>query len=182
MADYYRNPKARHDGLSIERVAHELVVHDSVHGTFHTLNQTAASIWLACDGQTDRGAIASATALPEQTVDAAIAQFGDAGLLMNGATTEAKFDRRWALRLAAAGLAVPVVASISSPDASAAISEGAGGPGGCLIDSDCPGFRDAPTCQPIVCNAGTCESVFAPAGTPCGGISQTCNGAGFCLV
>ncbi len=44
-------PRLRADGLIIHELPDELLVYDKVRDLAHCLNQTAALVWRACDGQ-----------------------------------------------------------------------------------------------------------------------------------
>src|SRR6185295_16731496 len=67
-----------------------VVLHDPHTGSTHRLNGVARQLWELCDGSRDRAALAQeiaarfgiATAVARGDVDAALAQFRDAGLIL----------------------------------------------------------------------------------------------------
>lgn len=132
-------PLRRFD-VHVESAGDELAIHDPEHGHFHTLNATAASVWLACDGLVETDQIAASLDLPLVSVELALSQLAEAGLLAS--IQPAGFvTRREALRqLAAAGLIgavlLPAIASITKIDvANAATCCPAGR--FCIPDSTC---------------------------------------------
>jgi hypothetical protein len=45
------NPKSRNEGLLVQEIGEELVIHDRHRPKAHRLNATAALVWRHCDGQ-----------------------------------------------------------------------------------------------------------------------------------
>ncbi|HET7291972.1 MAG TPA: PqqD family protein [Vicinamibacteria bacterium] len=159
-------PRARKDGLIVERLGGETLVYDLERHRAHCLNPTAAVVWDSCDGRSTEAQIARRVAdaldLPDDAalVELALARLDRARLLDRGSgpprSKAASLSRREAVRrLGLAAAAVPVVAGIVAPTAAQAAT--------CLIDID--------TGRP--CAASQC-------GRECGGPSVCGTGAFFC--
>ena len=73
-------PRLRAEGLVIHELPDELLVYDKVRDQAHCLNQSAALVWRACDGQCAPSEIARklttqlAVAVPEDLVLLALVQ------------------------------------------------------------------------------------------------------------
>jgi coenzyme PQQ synthesis protein D (PqqD) len=122
-------PKARDEDLVVEQVGDELLIYDVERDKAHCLNETAALVFMKCDGE--RG-IEELTALlsddsgqpvHEEVVRAALVRLRDAHLL-DGPASSARERHEWSRRQvlrkvgfagAAAGLVLPVVKSIVTP-------------------------------------------------------------------
>ena len=119
-------PRLRADGLVIHELPDELLVYDKVRDLAHCLNQTAAFVWRACDGQRAPEEIARklttqlAVAVPEDVVLLALAQLEEIHLLEQQETVPTSFagmSRRQMARSLAltTAVALPVITSISVP-------------------------------------------------------------------
>ncbi len=136
-ADRYR--PVRNSTISATAVGDEGVLYDPERGHYHSLDAAAASVWFLADGTRDVAQIARDAALTVDTVQLALAEFAGLGLL---ATQPPAVDRRRLLtRLAAAGIAVPIIASITAASPAAADS------GACTTDGT--------ACEPPSCSSGT---------------------------
>lgn len=140
-----RHPRARRENLVVERLGDETLVYDVVTQKAHCLNATAAAIWDACDGRRDEAAIAARLG-PAHGGRAAVGvvRHGLRGLfrarLLEGpAPGPLSVGRRGALKKIAAGMALPVVASIVAPDVAEAATCPLGNrritPSLCVVDS-----------------------------------------------
>lgn len=145
-----QNPVARREGLVIQEMPEEVLVYDTNTNKAHCLNQTAAFIWKACDGNksvTDISRLVGdefGGAVSEDFVWLAIDQFNKDNLLQE--KIETKFEgvsRRDVIRKI--GLAVvvslPVVASLSVPNTVLAV-------GTCVRQACCAPVPGGATCPP----------------------------------
>jgi len=157
-------PRARRDGLVIQKLDDETLVYDLERDEAHCLNQTAALVWQRCDGNTtDEG---MATLLQTQfqlQVDAdlvwlAVKQLQRFHLIEDdeGSTTKARAvtRRELLLKYAPAALALPVIMSISAPTPAQACSQPAGRANGCACTSN-------GQCASNFCSGGTCQPNLA---------------------
>jgi hypothetical protein len=109
------NPR-RVDGLLVERVDRELIVLNPARGEGHALNEAAAALFNLCDGETSRGAMATALAqqfsLPEDPdiVELALAELRDAGLATEDGVSPSGVNRRSVIRKL--GLSVMAAAAL----------------------------------------------------------------------
>jgi len=114
----------RIDGLS-RSLDDELLVYDARTHRVHCLNQTAAAVWRACDGNTTvleivRRLRQQNPGLDEEIVRMALAKLGRSGLLLEGSYSSNEL-RLWSRRKAirrigtVAAIALPVVTSILVP-------------------------------------------------------------------
>jgi hypothetical protein len=127
-------PVARRDSLLTQEVGSELIVYDQTRHRVHRLNETAATVWRHCDGNTDVAGIAGhlqASESAEDVVWLALEKLGKANLLevrVEAPSAVRDQSRRdWMRRAALAGGAVlllPVVASMSAPTPAMADSNG----------------------------------------------------------
>jgi hypothetical protein len=119
-------PRLRVDGLVIHELPDELLVYDKVRDLAHCLNQTAAFVWRACDGQRTPAEIARkltrqlAVAVPEEVVLLALAQLEEIHLLAQRETIPTSFagmSRRQMARSLGltAAVALPLITSILVP-------------------------------------------------------------------
>lgn len=148
-------PKARRDKLVIQELPDEVLVYDRERDKAHCLNQTAALVWLECDGQSDVATITNQLGtklqapVDERLVWFALDQLGRDNLLEEGMTTPpsmAGMTRRQMVRAMgfAAAIAIPVVTSIIVPTTAQAVS--------CLANGQpCPG-------GPTTCCSNVCSS------------------------
>ena len=153
-------PIARKDGLVIQEVPGELLVYDLDSDKAHCLNETAAIVWNACDGNTsvsDIAAIVAATSKGDASDDLvwlAIDQLNENNLLAEELTPRfAGESRRDVLKKIGIGamIALPIVASLAAPKSVLAASS-------CrcqVFPSDC---TLQPTCGQNSCTAGFCSN------------------------
>jgi coenzyme PQQ synthesis protein D (PqqD) len=152
-------PKAREEGLAVERVDDEVLIYDLERDRAHRLNETAALVFEHCDGERDPAGLAellsekSGGPVDEGVVRAALVRLSDARLLDErvGPADGDGWSRRQALRKigaagAVAGLGLPVVKSIVAPTPAAAQASCAAdgercgtvtGPNECAQDTCC---------------------------------------------
>jgi len=120
------HPRARKDGLIVQKLPDETLVYDLERDRAHCLNQTAAFVWQHCDGRSNAKEIARAlkdkTKQPvdEKLVWLAIDQLGRNHLLKETLALPpqvAGLNRREVMRALGltAAVAIPVVASIVAP-------------------------------------------------------------------
>lgn len=139
-------PRARTEGLVVERLPDETLVYDLDRDKAHCLNQTASLVWRFCDGKNTPKQIAHAVSLDlkhpidEKFVWLALDQLGRNNLLANTPVSLpiSGISRREVMKVLAvsAVVAVPVVASIVAPlPAQAATCLGAGQP--CSSSAQC---------------------------------------------
>lgn len=134
MDEAYR-PLARSDALLIEPIGEELLLFDQQRQIAHSLNDVAARVWQGCDGQRDLGAIEAECRLDRQTLTLTLQRLHNAelldGAMPDGAIAESApaggLSRRAILRRSVlagvgAGLAIPVIRSITAPSIAAAAS------------------------------------------------------------
>ena len=119
-------PRLRADGLVIHELADEILVYDKVRDRAHCLNQTAALVWRAYDGQLTIEEIARkltkqlGVAVPKDVVLLALSQLEEIHLLEQRETVPTSFagiSRRQMARSLAltATVALPVITSILVP-------------------------------------------------------------------
>lgn len=117
-------PSARTKGLVVQEVPNEVLVYDLETDKAHCLNETAAAVWRACDGNRSVREIADSVGLTlgkevsDDLVWLAIDQLNEHGLLQRNVTT--KFNgqsRREALKKIgiASMVALPIIASLAAP-------------------------------------------------------------------
>ncbi len=126
------NPHARKESLLVEELSDETLVYDLERHKAHCLNQTAATVWRHCDGQTSVGELArlleDELAIPatEEVVWLALDRLERVHLLQRRAehrTETPRYSRRQLVRrLGQIGIALPMIVSIVSPLAAAAVS------------------------------------------------------------
>jgi hypothetical protein len=154
-------PRLRADGLVIHELPDELLVYDKVRDQAHCLNQSAALVWRACDGQCAPSEIARklttqlAVAVPEDLVLLTLVQLEDIHLLEQPETLAPSFagmSRRQMARSLGLGAAValPVISSILVPTPAQAAT--------CLA----PGQP----CSPVTLCCTSCNPT-APGGPKC---------------
>ena len=142
-------PVARKDGLVVQETADEVLVYDLNTNKAHCLNQTAAFVWKACDGNTSIDAISRrfememGVKVDSDFVWLALDQLNGKNLLESElATTLSGQTRRDVIKKVglAAVVALPVVASLTAPTSVLASSSCAcpSGVGDCLGQPGCP--------------------------------------------
>ncbi|HKB65818.1 MAG TPA: PqqD family protein [Pyrinomonadaceae bacterium] len=154
-------PRLRADGLVIHELPDEVLVYDKIRDQAHCLNQSAALVWRACDGQCAPSDIARklntqlAVAVPEDLVLLALVQLEEIHLLEQQESTAPSFAgmsrRQMARSLGlAAAVALPVITSILVPTPAQAAT--------CLA----PGQP----CSPVTLCCTSCNPT-APGGPKC---------------
>jgi len=154
-------PRLRADGLVIYELPDEVLVYDKVRDQAHCLNQSAALVWRACDGQLAPSEIARklttqlAVAVPEDLVLLALFQLEEIHLLEQRGTIPTSFpgmSRRQMSRSLGltAAIALPVITSIMAPTPAQAAT--------CLA----PGQP----CSPVTLCCTSCNPT-APGGPKC---------------
>lgn len=117
-------PAARTAGIVVQDAPSEVLVYDMESDKAHCLNQTAASVWRACDGKTSVGEIAellSSTAggkVSEDMVWLALDQLSEHNLLQSSITTKFEGESRRSVikKIGFASMvALPVIASLVAP-------------------------------------------------------------------
>jgi len=97
-------PKARTEGVISERIDDELVVYDEVSHMAHALAADARSVWERCDGCRSPAEIAQGLGMPPATVQQALDELQECGLLDDGSAPENSYSRRQAVtRIAKVG-------------------------------------------------------------------------------
>jgi hypothetical protein len=156
------HPRARKDGLIVQKLPDETLVYDLERDRAHCLNQTAAFVWQHCDGRSNAKEIARAlkdkTKQPvdEKLVWLAIDQLGRSHLLAEPLALPphvAGLNRREVMRALglSAAVAIPVVASIVAPMPAQAATGCAHSGQSCASVGCCPGC----VCSDSVC-VGDC--------------------------
>lgn len=141
-------PLARHAGLVVQEMPDETLIYDLDGHKAYCLNQTAASVWQACDGKTsvadiirefEAGGNGKAS---EDLVWLALDQINASGLLANtierpsGGQTRRQMIRKIGL---ATAVALPVISSLVTPqNAMASASCACVSPGDCGAQAGCP--------------------------------------------
>jgi hypothetical protein len=118
-------PRLRADGLVIHELADEILVYDKVRDRAHCLNQTAALVWRACDGQLTTEEIARkltkqlGVVVHKDVVLLALSQLEEIQLLEQRETVTTSFvgmsRRQMARSLALTTVALPLITSILVP-------------------------------------------------------------------
>ncbi len=154
-------PKARQEKLTVRDLPDETLVFDHARNKAHCLNRIVALVWQHCDGKTSVADLArmlnEKLSIPaeESVVGLALEQLGSRHLLEQ--TVEplagfARLTRRDVLKkLALAAVAMPLVMTITAPNARAA---------GLLSGIDCSRARDGSPCAIAgligICQGGKC--------------------------
>ena len=154
-------PRAREGEMVVQELPDEVLVYDLKRHKAHCLNRSAARIWRHCDGRTTAAQMAKVvgeelqTPITEEAVWLALDRLGKASLLEQRVTHPggANLSRREVVRKLGAGaaLAVPVVMSITAPEAAQAQTTQCGqngafcDPGGFGSVTCCPGFSCIPS-------------------------------------
>jgi hypothetical protein len=119
-----RKPLARSEELVIEEVGSELLIYDQTNNQAHSLGTAAASVWRACDGDTDAEGLQSATGLDKDTVLHALEELRECRLLDEGPVSDAGMTRRTmgikAAKIGGAAAATPLIVSLLAPMPAAA--------------------------------------------------------------
>lgn len=150
-------PRARQEGLLIQELPDELLVYDRIRHKAHCLNQSAALVWKYCDGTTYINQLTrilskeTDSPVGEEFVFMAFDQLAKAHLLQGEQPKWQEvsgISRREVMRRigTAAALALPLVSSITAPEAVQAAT--------CLVSGQA--CTTSAQCCTLVCNAGTC--------------------------
>jgi hypothetical protein len=148
------NPMARSAGLVVQEMPDEVLVYDLDTNKAHCLNQSAARVWRACDGDTSIADIVRQFdgKVTEDFIWLAIDQLGEKGLLQNEmAPRFAGQSRRQVLKTIglASVVALPVIASLVAPSSALASTTCQ-----CTTNATC---AQRPQCPALTCNAnGVC--------------------------
>lgn len=118
-------PLARSEDLVIEEVGSELLIYDQTNSQAHSLGAAAATVWRACDGDTDAEGLQAATGLDKDTVLRALEELRECRLLDEGPVSEpAGMTRRTmsikAAKIGGAAAATPLIVSLLAPMPAAA--------------------------------------------------------------
>ncbi len=108
-----------HHDFIVTPVGADLVIYDQARHITHHLNPTAARVWQETASTGDAALIASRQQLPIDTVHEALRQLAQADLVTGPVKTPVHSRRRLLARVAVAGIAAPVVISLTAPMASA---------------------------------------------------------------
>jgi DNA-binding transcriptional ArsR family regulator len=119
-------PKARTEGVISERIDDELVVYDEVSHMAHALAADARSVWERCDGCRSPAEIAQGLGMPPATVQQALDELQECGLLDDGSAPENSYSRRQAVtriaKVGGAAVTAPLIYSVVIGSAAAAAS------------------------------------------------------------
>jgi hypothetical protein len=151
-------PRARKDGLVVSELSDELLVYDRDRNKAHCLNETAASIWNHCDGQTTVSRMRdllqeqASEPLDEQVIWYALDQFAKDHLLEERVKRPAGIDRlsrRQLIQRIGLAASIPLVVSVIAPTVFAAASCTQL----CAVVANCT----VPGCQ-VSCTGGKCSA------------------------
>jgi hypothetical protein len=121
-------PSARYEGLVSSDLGAETLVYDLERHAVHHLNEVSATVWRQCDGQRTLVELAGACDLKTETVQLALGKLASANLLAGdlpvGMRVPGQSRRALLKKAAIAGVAVPLVASVTAPQAAANHSQG----------------------------------------------------------
>jgi hypothetical protein len=171
----FRVPAARADGLIVTRSHEEVLVYDTGAHHIHHLNHLSAAVWRLCDGQRTVGDLARLAQIEVdgvvtvESVELTLTKLSTANLLdgeIGAGPRGTRQSRRAFLRRSAiaGAVAVPVVISISAPQAAAATSV-------CLSPGQCNASTVGQRCG---ANPGQCEQFLRCWQVPIGPPSYYC--------
>jgi len=155
-------PAARVEGLVVTEARDEVLVYDTERHHIHHLNAVTAAIWRSLDGARSTTDVAHRAGqvlgadLDEATVRMALTTLADAELLDGELAASDRVAgqsrRRFLKKAAIAGAAVPIIASVTAPAASAqnSCAGGSGRPAGCACGN-------SQQCASSSCVGGTCQ-------------------------
>jgi len=149
-------PIARKSGLVVQEMPDEVLVYDLNSNKAHCLNQTAATVWKACDGNKTVSDIAAGFGKGnEDLVWLAIDQLSENDLLEAGVVSKFKGQsRRDVIKKIglASIIAVPMVASLVAPQNALAATSCH-----CVNNTQCTTGPNAGHCAAVTCNgSGLC--------------------------
>ncbi|HWH10752.1 MAG TPA: hypothetical protein VG165_06460 [Solirubrobacteraceae bacterium] len=169
-------PPRRAEGLVVERVGAELLVYDPVSSLAHCLTADAAAVFDACDCAADRAALCAAAGLPVETVDRALGELAELGLVdvagepippIAGERVRRREALKRLAKASAAATAAPLIFSVVLGTPAAFASGGSQGEGDPCTPSGVAGVDDCATgfnCDPAfnVCVSQNCDLVAGP--------------------
>lgn len=149
-------PVARKSGLVVQEMPDEVLVYDLDSNKAHCLNQTAASVWKACDGNTSVSEIARffGDGSHEDLVWLAIDQLSENNLLQEkiGTRFQGQSRREVIKKIGLASMvAIPVIASLVAPQNARAAQSC-----NCVNNNQCITGPNAGLCPPICNPSGLC--------------------------
>ena len=118
----------RIQSVHVESIDDELCVYDILRQRVHSLNHTAAFVWLRCDGRTAPAELAAALSAEasiddaEAVVQLTLHELAAAELLVAPLSEVARVSRRDLLRRGVSAAAIPAIYSIVAPSPAAAQS------------------------------------------------------------
>jgi len=156
-------PRARKQGLVVQKLPDETLVYDLDRDLAHCLNQTASLVWRRCDGRTTTKEIAlSLTRSLKQPVDEKIVWLALDQLDRNHLLSEESFiprtvagmNRREVVRAlgVSAAIAIPAVISIVAPLPAQAAT-------GCVSSGGSCASNPNICCSGCVCNSNVCTGL-----------------------
>ncbi len=148
--DSSHRPLARTQGVVVQETPGEILVYDTEAARAHSLNETAAAVWTACDGTKSVAEIAAALSASagtdpgqgEAVVWLALEQLQENDLMQSSLVWEqAGHSRRDLLRNVGlvSAVVLPLVASLAVP--SSVLAQGSClcvTPGDCIAQTSCP--------------------------------------------
>jgi hypothetical protein len=151
-------PRARQEGLIIQKLHDEVLIYDQTRHKAHCLNQTAAAVWSHCDGRNSISDIARRAGkdlgapINDAFVWSALKQLAGSKLLEDAIEVTASMKslpRRQMMKLGlSAALAAPLIISIVAPTAMAGGSSSCRPSGASCVASA--------QCCSLVCVASVC--------------------------
>jgi Coenzyme PQQ synthesis protein D (PqqD) len=156
-------PQVRNTGLVVQEMPDEVLIYDLNTNKAHCLNDSAATVWRACDGTNSIADIAkqfqlmSGSKVTDDFVWLAIDQLNDNGLMEPGTASRISGQsRRDVLKKIglASMVALPIIASLAAPQNALA-----SGSCTCANAGDCAGVR--PGCAVGACG-GSGQCVTGP--------------------
>jgi len=150
-------PIARKSGLVIQEMPDEVLVYDLDNNKAHCLNQTAATVWKACDGNTSVSEISRICGDTgnEDLVWLAIDQLSENNLLEKSMMADFRGQsRREVIKKIglASVVAVPIIASLVAPKNALAAQSC-----NCVNNTQCNSGPNAGHCAALTCNgSGIC--------------------------
>lgn len=149
-----QRPRARKEGLLIERLPDEVLVYDLDRKEAHCLNGSAALIWSHCDGKTSVEGISrilqqqAQEKVSDDLVWLGLDQLYEARLIKTRVVrpgVKGRLSRRELVKRIGLAVSIPLVASILAPAASAGLS---------CVGRNCVG--NPGVCGLCSCNGTTC--------------------------
>jgi hypothetical protein len=176
-------PKARSANVVVKDLESETLIYDMTSHTALCLNETAALVYGACDGQTSFDSLKVAHGMSDEVILYALEQLRERNLVESSSSflpPRLNVSRRQALRSIglASAVALPIISSVTAPMAIHAASCVAGGQP-CNLNN--PGMCCSKAC---LINGGNpiCESGCLPGGSSCDLNKPGACCSGGCLV